>query len=296
MIKVIYDGNLGNNLFQYTLGRLIAERLNFYLESVPINGFPGTYEKVGLHRIISDNKIILRGQNPSLDFLDDPNTVNKTIILQGYFQNTTFYEQHREKIKDILRLSYEEVKEEMPINPNDVVIGMRRRRDYIPRHGLPTSYYENALDLIRYRNVYICTDAPNDPFVKTFAKRHNATIRHPHPLDNLKFITKFANIIISNSTFLWWGAFLSDANKIVFPRPQNGFWSEMDEVSRGIKLEVSDPSYIYLKADLYKSEFFTESLLNQVDRININARGIIRKYFPSFVLRPLPKRSEFLDS
>ena len=46
MVEVKYCGQIGNQLFQYCLGRIIAERLGFELFATAIPGFPGTFEKV----------------------------------------------------------------------------------------------------------------------------------------------------------------------------------------------------------------------------------------------------------
>ena len=42
MIEVRYKGRLGNNLFQYCLGRILSEALGFALQANAIPGFPGT--------------------------------------------------------------------------------------------------------------------------------------------------------------------------------------------------------------------------------------------------------------
>lgn len=38
-------------------------------------------------------------------------------------------------------------------------------------------------------------------------------------------MTRANRIVLANSTFSWWGAYLSDAQEIHFPRPVRGFWS-----------------------------------------------------------------------
>jgi hypothetical protein len=47
MIEVRYKGQLGNNMFQYCLGRILAEELGFALQAGPISGFSNTEEKIG---------------------------------------------------------------------------------------------------------------------------------------------------------------------------------------------------------------------------------------------------------
>lgn len=40
MIEVRYRNRLGNNLFQYALGRILAEEKGYALKAAPIAGFP----------------------------------------------------------------------------------------------------------------------------------------------------------------------------------------------------------------------------------------------------------------
>ena len=253
MIKVVYDGNLGNNLFQYCFGRILAEKLGYRLEADPIPGFARTNDSVDGILISDGNPLCLRGQKPDLSFLQQP-SVKKAILLTGYFQRAEYYEPYSAKIREWLTL---DDTIEADIGPNDVVIGMRRGKDYIPDHGLPSSYYNAALDSLHFDKVYICTNEPNDPFVQFYAKKYGAVVRAPGAIDNMIFLKKFKKMIISNSTFLWWAAFLSDANEIIFPRPSNGFWSN-DPISKNISLELNDPRFRYLQCAKYKSEYLSE--------------------------------------
>jgi hypothetical protein len=68
MIEVRYKdkGQLGNNMFQYCLGRIPAEELGFALQAGPISGFPNTEEKIeGLS--IQEPVQILTGQKIDWD-------------------------------------------------------------------------------------------------------------------------------------------------------------------------------------------------------------------------------------
>jgi len=277
MIEVIYDGNLGNNLFQYCFARILAETLGYRLVARPIPGFPRTYDVVDGAYYPDAEMIILRGQKPNLSFLNEAKP-EYYILLTGYFQRYEYYQSYSKIIKQWLTTDKE--LSNMSVDEYDVVVGIRRGRDYIPRHGLPISYYENALSLLKPNRVFICTDVPSDPFVKHLQRRYNATIRSPGALDNLLFIKEFDKIIISNSTFLWWAAFLSDATKIIFPRPANGYWSHNDILSKNMALEVDESRYIYLECEQYRSEFFAEQLANLTDKLNAELRRGLKKSLP----------------
>lgn len=276
MVEIHYDGNLGNNLFQYCFGRILAEKLGYELVVRPLPGFPGTYEKVEGQRYESGSPIILRGQNPDLSFTADAG-LRRKIVLTGYFQQARFYEPHAQRIREWLRTDHAV---QADIGASDVVVGVRRGRDYIPRHGLPLSYYDRALASLGFKKVFLCTNEPGDPFVRHLARKYDAPIRPPGALDNLSFISKFQQIVISNSTFLWWAAFLSSARAIIFPRPSNGFWSKGDPLSRNIELELKDPRYQYLASEEYSSEFLSEKLQNWQDAGRSLARRWVKKIVP----------------
>jgi hypothetical protein len=250
-VTVVYNGRLGNNLFQYAFGRLLAEKFELKLIANPIPGFPQTYLPVEGRAISGDSPIVLRGHKPVI-----PDTVERSLFLTGYFQRYEYYLSHRETIKRWFESDF--ALREDPPNDEDVAVGIRRGWDYIPRHGLPSSYYIQAIERCSPRRVFICSDSPADPFVQKLARRFNASVRPAGALDNLAFLRRFDNLVISNSTFLWWAAFLSEARRIYAPRPSNGFWSKAEAMSKGVSLEIPDPSFIYLDAAPYRSEHVSE--------------------------------------
>lgn len=291
MIEVIYDGNLGNNLFQYCFGRILADKLGYQLSAKPIKGFPGTFDNIEGEDYTGKEIVTLRGQLIDLSFLDNDN-LQCHILVTGYFQRYEYYEKYSDSIKEWLKIE-DDINDD--IRNDDVVIGIRRGKDYIPMYGLPISYYEKALSLIQYNRVFICTNEPDDPFIKFFQKKYAAIVRPPGALDNLVFIKKFNKIIISNSTFLWWAAYLSDAKEIIFPRPANGFWSLDDPISKNIDLEVDEVRYRYLECEKYKSEFMSEKLANYYDKTVIKGKSILKKILPFLKKNELPKSKYFFQ-
>lgn len=261
MIEVIYDGNLGNHLFQYCIARILATELGFKLKAKPINGFPRTQDVIdGLDYSEDTTPLVYRKQIVNLDYLLTKRPAKK-IILNGYFQRYEYYLPYKNLIRNDWLV--QELQIDDPVSKDDLVIGIRRGRDYIPHYGLPKSYYKEAIAQFKYKQLYICTNEPNDPFIRYFQKKYSAIIRPPGALDNIAFIKKFNQIIISNSTFLWWGAFLSKAEKIIAPIPLTGFWSESDPISENVDLVVPEDRFIYLKCkEKYKSRYLKEILFN----------------------------------
>lgn len=293
MVEVIYDGGLGNNLFQYCFGRLLAEKLGYKLTAKPLPGFSRTYDAVDGRDYGGHNVLTLQGQKPDLTFATDGD-VRRHLLLTGYFQRWEYYEPHATLIREWLAVD-DQI--DADIDSGDVVLSIRRGRDYIPRYGLPLSYYENALASMQYNRVFICTNEPHDPFIQHLQRKYRAVVRAGSfqggrilpsywsgALDNLTFIRKFNKIVISNSSFAWWAAFLSDAQEIVFPRPAAGMWSRTDPVSADISLEVNEKRYTYLECEPYRSEFLRERLRNRYDRLIVDVKGGIKKALPSGIV------------
>lgn len=303
MVEVRYDGGLGNYLFQYCFGRILAERLGYRLQAAPIPGFPGTQEEVRGADHSDREALVLRGQKPDLSPLEVPG-VARRVVCSGYFQRYEYYRPHAARIKSWLA-----VRDEIPdqVSPADIVLSIRRGRDYIPRFGLPLSFYEEALRTVPHGRVYICTNEPDDPFVRHLASRHGATIRAGSfqggkilpdywsgALDNLLFIMKFRNIVVSNSSFSWWAAYLSSAERIVYPIPASGLWARDDPVSGDLSLEVDEPRYVYLECEPYRAEFLSERLIDLRDGLNRTAKAAARAMLPGRMRRAgRPKGGDF---
>ncbi len=297
MVEVIYNGGVGNYLFQYCFGRILAETIGYRLVAPPIPGFARTYDLVDGHDYADAPVLTLRGQKPDLSFLSNGSHDKYHLLLTGYFQRYEYYRPHAQRIREWL---HTEDNIDARIGKNDVVLSIRRGRDYIPRYGLPLSYYEEALASIKYETVHICTNEPDDPFIRYLQKKYHAVIRPGSfqggrilpsylsgALDNLVFIKKFKKIVISNSSFAWWAAFLSDADEIIYPRPSNGMWSPNDPVSKNIDLEVDEERYRYLDCEKYRSEFLSEIIRNRYDEAVIGAKSRLKTWFP-FLRRKSP--------
>ena len=247
MIEVRYLDGLGNRMFQYCFGRILALRLGYCLAAAPLEGFPATSEKIeGADYSDRPEEILLghfsdktKRQEIDLEKLA-AQPAKKRIIVEGYFQRYSYYQPYKEQIRShwfkTFRLP--------PADPRDIVMHVRRGDAVLYGLALPFSYYEEALSRVRFRKLFICTDTPDDPFFLKFKKFSPEIISSKNPMDDLHFIMSFRKIIQSASTFSWWAGFLSEAEEIIAPLPLNGHWSkEWPEID----LRVTDETrYTYL--------------------------------------------------
>lgn len=152
---------------------------------------------------------------------------HKNIFMNGWFQDA----KAMDSIRDVLLEDFES-DQEMPqeiknmatqIKQNESVCVHIRRGDYVnhPQFGVCTEeYYFNAMSMIAERLehpiFYIFSDSMDE--VKTMPFQYPVVFDHPNHdnFESIYLMSQCRHFIISNSTFSWWGQFLSrNANKIV---------------------------------------------------------------------------------
>lgn len=253
MVEVVYQGRLGNNLFQYCFGRILAENLGFKLKASPIPGFFNTNMAVDGNDYSGHPVQILTGHTVDLKHILFDKSKRK-IVLNGFFQRYEYYRMYKDLIRNNWFLT--DIKAKQEIRPDDIIVCIRRKdaADGIASDQLPLSYYEEALAMTGYNRVFVVTNVSKDPFVLKFKKKYNAILLPSSTLDNFRLIMLFKKIIMSASTFYWWASFLSDAEEIYAPIPLTGRWSKERP---DIDLRVSDEMrYSYVKCrEVYKRTF-----------------------------------------
>lgn len=240
MIVVNYMGMMGNNLFQYAFGRIIAEKLGYALRMNPpmgdLKGFPNITTLEGLS--FENPEEILDGHLLDLKTVLD-NKSNRKIILKGYFQRTEYYLDHKDVIKNWF--STNPSKNIPRVNPNDIVVHIRRGNYGKTGSILDLNFYREVLDPCQHDRVFVCGIGVDDKTRRVLSKYNPIYVSHK-PIDDFNFIKSFNKIIQSTSTFCWWASFLSDAKEIYTPRPVTGYWGK----DSPIDLKVEDKRYIYI--------------------------------------------------
>lgn len=227
--RIGQHGRLGNQLFQISATIGIADSNNLTW------GFPESISTTSAGRLFN-----LQGNSSlkvlrCLEYLEEnENTynislpmipANSLLSLHGYFQSWQYFEQSAHSLRDFLQLDPKlitSVKKEVPqvMLPNSVTLHVRRG-DYekLPRQYqlLDKSYYIGALSAIEDIDVVIIV---SDDVV--WCKEHLIpSIKHnviiPPPGDELfDFVLLHLgkHIVIANSTYSWWAAFL----KVIYGR------------------------------------------------------------------------------
>ena len=218
-VNITWRNGFGNQLFQYTLGRLIAKNNNLKLTCFENMGRGCSlslldYGFVNLGKdlkLFDKNKYQIEHQ---IDYDGD--------MIYDYLENPEVYQNHIDEIKSWF-------KEVQKTNFNDLVIHIRRG-DNGDNINTPISWYLNVMDDIKYENVYVVTDEPNHEdisllmretgaklFSETDIVERNFDKNHINEImTDFNFIRSFDKILFSNSTFGWWASLLSDASEIYF--------------------------------------------------------------------------------
>lgn len=232
-------GGLGNQMFQYALGKALALRSRKNLK-LDIRGFENyALREYALDAFQIDNQVASKEDITTIKrngliynerhFHFDPNifTLNKSAYLKGYWQSEKYFIEYR----DILLKEFEPQKKpsfqtnqyrELIQTFNSVSLHIRRG-DYVSNpttnsfHGTcGLDYYQNAVSLIENRIVnphfFIFSDDID------WAKKNLGFIKNITFIELSKDIPDYEEMllmsqckhnIIANSSFSWWGAWLN---------------------------------------------------------------------------------------
>ena len=249
--RIYLNGGLGNQLFQLAFGVEISRIRNStlfldtkYLDqdvkrkfALNIFGVPEnkTFE-------LSESKVVLTSQENACDcepieikesnffFSEYSNLVLKKghLTLQGYWQSPLYFQNSAENIRQFLKKS-------LPLNVlGDYAVIHIRRGDFfndpktLAYHGLITlDYYKAATQIIpssAEKFLMISDDLDEAAKIRKVLKQlfeardFEIFANSNSEIECFKLMSNANYVIAANSSFSWWGAFLSDSEVVVAPR------------------------------------------------------------------------------
>lgn len=136
----------------------------------------------------------------------------RNLCIAGFFQRHEYFDHIKEKlINEVFKVPQD-------WQPNTIAVHVRRGdfvHDPINFPMQPVSYYMQALEALDYKNkeVVFCSDdlgwcRQNFPFA-VFREKTQA-------LDDIFFMANADAVVMSNSTFSFWGAYLSTRERPVY--------------------------------------------------------------------------------
>jgi len=243
IVKTKFMGQFGNQLFQYVAGKIMAD-----VTGLAFMPPPCFLTKKGSPVSWTESPLFVMRPTPIENYDKDGPDMSYTgeqwidwrkyrdagsVALQGYFQRYECLKPWKDKIKQ------EWLKFETPLIDcdQDAIHVHCRRTDYIPGvdnpnrpecHGISTTIGEYAKCLKVFpdaKRLLIHTDDPKDPWLREFDK-----LGLPWSINQARWDEDFLSLascrwmIMSQSTFSWWAAFLGRAEKIVCPLSKGTLW------------------------------------------------------------------------
>lgn len=140
------------------------------------------------------------------------------------------------------------------VNDDDIVLSIRLGRDYLGMHKyrlLLGDYFRIVLNAVEYNRLFITSQDPFNPILRNLYEYNPIFLEHVSPMHTFNFVRLFNKIALSQSTYSWWAAYLSDASEIYFPITKDGPWSYGKNQKAKWKdfkhdLMVDEPRYKYV--------------------------------------------------
>ncbi len=232
MIVIKIHGGLGNTLFQYAYGLALAKLNNTELWC-DLSGYKNGRDLrlLELRKIFNVKhsaavnclKYFKHVKEKSFGFDPKLKTLKDFHYVSGYFQSHKYYNTVKDELRFTDSVHFDYVRELVKETGADTCIHLRRG-DYLTslnHYVLPVSYYVNALNELDAKKVIIFSDKKED--AETFKSVYYADGRRNYkvwenidPIHDLAAISFFKNIVMANSTFSFWAAYLSKA-KVICP-------------------------------------------------------------------------------
>jgi hypothetical protein len=247
VIKLTYnDGcRLGNRLYMYAAGRLMAQKLGVALQSEPLEGFPRTRDvlegvSIGVAGAYPATKV--NGADPIPSWPEVEHLRGKSIEIEHGFVNSRYFVNDRDLIR-----SWFWSKPLMEVDPDDVLVNVRLR-EFTP-YGLTLhpSYYLTVLERMSFKKLYLMTDDPSDPYLGFLSKWNPIPVTGYGPEHFFKALA-FKRIVMSNSTFCWWFTFVSEATEIYLPMLNGyrcGSWCLDHLPAIDLRLDWPEVTHVY---------------------------------------------------
>lgn len=226
-------GGLGNQFFIIfaTISHSIDNQLDFFVDS--IEKTRKTYFDTPVYKNLIQKKLPGKiYQEKYHHYVPIPK--EKNLVLSGYFQSYKYFHHNIDKILRILEFSSlidETRKKYLDYLDNDIVLHFRLGDYKKLGHAHPIcdiSYYKEALKHFYEKSKVLYFFEQEDRDIVT-NKIKDLQIVYPYmiftPIDTqivdyeqVFLMSCFKNFIIANSSFSWWGAYLSQTReKVIYP-------------------------------------------------------------------------------
>jgi hypothetical protein len=228
MITVELAGRLGNQMFQYALCRTVAERNGYFFYVSRDNNNHGQniseYFDLPMGEYDGSGLPFRWGEDSSLQtYNPDVFNISDGTRMFGFFQTEKYFLHNAEKIKGWFKINLDDETQEL-INkfPTDEYCYVHfRGTDYKNwdegTRFLPKKYFQDAFQIMKEKKsdlkFLIITDDIES--AKEYFQDHEIISNQMLVDFKLLYVSKYC--IVTNSSFSWWAAWLSDKEITVAP-------------------------------------------------------------------------------
>lgn len=224
-------GRLGNQLFQ--IAAVIGYAEKHKQEWAFSDWEYSKHFKIPINPNIFEIKTVIEDPD-SLSYVNIPEYHNNmgNVNLHGYFQSEKYFIDSKNIILDAFRT------EETNIDAGFIHI---RRGDYLNNPDFHTNitldYYKNNMDEQGFEK-YLCF---SDDILWAIDNLHDDRrvefIKDTTEIEDLRLMQRCKGAIIANSSFSWWGAYLSKSKNVIIPKnwygPAAGSFNIEDKLCDG---------------------------------------------------------------
>jgi len=241
----IPGSGLGNKMFINALAYIISIKTGRELVTLPIKFFGNTVRN---HKVVDiHNPKYTRSYGDQYVNLDDICNHNGDIIVNSFAQRQEYYANYRTELKEFFSEANTPEK-----SHSNTVLYVRNGdyRDIGVYLGLE-NYYK-LLDTVNIDYAKLTIVTPHiDNDIESISRKYNADILSSSIFEDFLYIRNASNIIMSQSTFSWWAAFLSDAENVYVPLSvkgtSKGWWyTEPGVDDMDLSLKYDNYKYIIL--------------------------------------------------
>jgi len=267
MVLVQLQAQLGNQMFQYAAGLALAKRLGTGLTVYGKTNLLGQAFGLGLGKFQSrllyhltpsiSNALGFTPYSPRYEHYRDDvvgevfdetwwDIRSRHVLLRGWFQSELYFREAMREIRDAFQpnqqilLNARNTLAQISIDSNRLCGIHLRFGDYYtsdmglahPILGwvLPPSYYKSAVDVLPRGLTHVVTsDMPDRAEALLSWLPNKVIMRNNSPLIDMLVLTQCRYIVISNSTFAWWAAWLGQSKDrvVLCPRYWIGWWRQV---------------------------------------------------------------------
>ncbi len=233
-VHVVFDpwGRMGNRMFQYAFGYLLAKQKSTSLHT---DGLPNFNILSTQTPIIAPYIETKQYGNNNVD-MDELLKCNKDIAVNSFVQKADYYKNYRNELREVFG-----IKPQIIINEEKLVIHIRETDYKDLGCFLGYEIYKKIIMEAGFSKAILVTDNSNCETVQLLLKdgcvlNTEGCVSKFDPVCDDRSMLDFytllysENVAISQSSFSWWTAFLGYHKKVYFPyTDQKGIWKVSPE-------------------------------------------------------------------